>query len=188
MRCQTLGKAAGSLERSGMDPIGDLVVAGGLSAVLAQDHDRFAREPAYLSYLREAFGQHGCKLRALNDGGNDSPEGQLTDSILDQIARFERLKIAEGIAKGPSAGTVRSSGLASSMMSRCPLLRGDLERPRSLASRARKAYRRRAPACTRKPIQGSRGVSEEALRGIPKAQRLPGPACRGAHHLGRATF
>jgi hypothetical protein len=52
MRCRTLGKAAGSLERSGMDPIGDLVVAGGLSAVLAQDHDRFAREPAYLSYLR----------------------------------------------------------------------------------------------------------------------------------------
>jgi DNA invertase Pin-like site-specific DNA recombinase len=74
----------------------DLVAAGSASAVLAQDHDRFAREPAYLSYLREAFGQHGCKLRALNDGGNDSPEGQLTDSILDQIARFERLKIAEG--------------------------------------------------------------------------------------------
>ena len=48
------------------------------------------------SYLREAFVQHGCKLRALNDRGGDSPEGQLTDGILDQIARFERLKIAEG--------------------------------------------------------------------------------------------
>jgi DNA invertase Pin-like site-specific DNA recombinase len=78
----------------------DLVAAGSASAVLAQDHDRFAREPAYLSYLREAFGQHGCKLRALNDGGDDSPEGQLTDSILDQIARFERLKIAEGSRRG----------------------------------------------------------------------------------------
>jgi len=64
--------------------------------VLAQNHDRFAREPAYLSYLREAFGQHGCKLRALNDRRDDSPEGQLTDGILDQIAYFERFKIAEG--------------------------------------------------------------------------------------------
>ena len=91
------GQSCGSLERSGMDPMRDLVVAGGVSAVLAQDRDRYAREPAYLSYLREAFGQHGCKLRALNDrGGDDSPEGQFTDGILDQIARFERLKIAEG--------------------------------------------------------------------------------------------
>jgi hypothetical protein len=30
-----------------MDPMRDLVVAGGVSAVLAQDRDRFAREPAY---------------------------------------------------------------------------------------------------------------------------------------------
>jgi site-specific DNA recombinase len=63
---------------------------------LAQDRDRFAREPAFLSYLREAFGQHGCKLRALNDRGDDSPESQLTDGILDQRARFERIKIAAG--------------------------------------------------------------------------------------------
>jgi DNA invertase Pin-like site-specific DNA recombinase len=48
----------------------------------------------------EAFGQHGCNLRALNDRGDDSPEGQLTDGILEQIARFERLKIAEGSRRG----------------------------------------------------------------------------------------
>jgi DNA invertase Pin-like site-specific DNA recombinase len=90
----------------------DLVAAGSASAVLAQDHDRFAREPAYLSYLREAFGQHGCKLRALNDGGNDSPEGQLTDSILDQIARFERLKIAEGTRRGKRSSKSRTISLS----------------------------------------------------------------------------
>jgi DNA invertase Pin-like site-specific DNA recombinase len=38
---------ASSLERFGMDPMRDLVTAGGVSAVLAQDHDRLAREPAY---------------------------------------------------------------------------------------------------------------------------------------------
>ena len=93
---QDPGQSGASLERSGMDPMRDLVAAGGVSAVLAQNCGRFAREPAYLSYLREAFGQHGCKLRSLNDRGDDSPEGQLTDGILDQIACFERLKIAEG--------------------------------------------------------------------------------------------
>src|ERR671916_540008 len=49
--------------------------------------------------LRE-FAEHGCKLRALNDRGDDSPEGQLTDGILDQIAKFERAKIAERTRRG----------------------------------------------------------------------------------------
>jgi DNA invertase Pin-like site-specific DNA recombinase len=68
--------------------------------VLAQDRDRLAREPAYLSYLREAFGKHGCKLRVLTDRGDDCSEGRLTDRILDQIACFERIKIAEGSRRG----------------------------------------------------------------------------------------
>jgi hypothetical protein len=62
-----------------MDFMRDLLAAGGVSAALAQDHDRFAREPAYLSYVREAFGQHGCKLRVLTDRGDDCSEGRLTD-------------------------------------------------------------------------------------------------------------
>lgn len=83
-----------------MDRVRDLVAGGGVSLVLAQDRDTFAREPAYLFYLREEFGGYGCKLRALNDRGDDSPEGQLTNGILDQIARFERLKIAERSRRG----------------------------------------------------------------------------------------
>ena len=50
--------------------------------------------------MREAFVQHGCKLRALNDRGDDSPEDRLTDGILEQIARFVRLKIDEGNRRG----------------------------------------------------------------------------------------
>ena len=83
------------------------MAAGGVSALLAQDPDRIAREPAYLSYLREVFGQHGCKLSALNDRGDDSTEGQLTDGILDQIARFEHLKMAEGSRRGKLRKHVR---------------------------------------------------------------------------------
>src|SRR3954465_14621662 len=41
------GQSGASLERPGMDRIRRLVEDGGVSAVLAQDRDRIAREPAY---------------------------------------------------------------------------------------------------------------------------------------------
>jgi site-specific DNA recombinase len=94
------GQSGASLERPGMDRVRDLVATGGVSVVLAQDRDRFAREPAYLYLLRQEFGEHHCALRALNDRGDDSPEGELTDGILDQIARYERAKIAERSRRG----------------------------------------------------------------------------------------
>jgi site-specific DNA recombinase len=71
-----------------------------VSTVLAQDRDRFAREPAYLWVLREERRVHGCKLRALNDRGDDSPEGMLTDGIFDQLAKYERAKVAEHTRRG----------------------------------------------------------------------------------------
>jgi site-specific DNA recombinase len=83
-----------------MDQVRDLVAAGGVSVVLAQDRDRFAREPAYHYLLRREFEERGTKIRALNDRGDDSPEGELTDGILDQLAKFERAKIAERTRRG----------------------------------------------------------------------------------------
>jgi site-specific DNA recombinase len=71
------------------------VAAGGVSVVLAQDRDRFAREPAYHYLLKREFEEHGTKIRAMNDRGGDSPEGELTDGILDQLAKFERAKMTE---------------------------------------------------------------------------------------------
>ena len=83
------------MERPGMDRVRDLVAAGGVSVVLAQDRDRFAREPAYHYLLRRKFEERGTKIRALNDRGDESPEGELTDGILDQLAKFERAKTVE---------------------------------------------------------------------------------------------
>jgi len=68
--------------------------------VLAQDRDRFSREPAYTYLLRREFEEHGCELRALNDRGDGSPEGELTDGILDQLAKYERAKISERSRRG----------------------------------------------------------------------------------------
>jgi site-specific DNA recombinase len=94
------GQSGASLERPGMDRVRDLVAGGGVSIVLAQDRDRFAREPAYHYLLRREFDEHSTTMRALNDRGDDSPEGELTDGILDQLAKFERAKTAERTRRG----------------------------------------------------------------------------------------
>src|ERR687894_912496 len=94
------GQSGASLERPGMDRVRDLVAAGGVSVVLAQDRDRVAREPAYHYILRQEFAEHGTKIRALNDRGDDSREGELTDGILDQLGKFERAKTAERTRRG----------------------------------------------------------------------------------------
>src|SRR5215211_6488012 len=94
------GQSGASLERPGMDRVRDLVAADGVSVVLAQDRDRFAREPAYHYLLRKEFEEYGCKIRAINDRGDDSPEGELTNGILDQLAKFERAKTAERSRRG----------------------------------------------------------------------------------------
>src|SRR5215211_1387713 len=97
---QDPGHSGATLERPGMDRVRDLVAAGGVAVVLAQDRDRIAREPAYTYLLRREFEEHGCELRSLNDRGDGSPEGDLTDGILDQLAKYERAKIAERSRRG----------------------------------------------------------------------------------------
>ena len=94
------GQSGASLQRPGLDRVRDLVAAGGVSVVLAQDRDRFAREPAYLYLLKQEFGEHGTTIHALNGHGDDSPEGELADGILDQLAKYERAKTAERTRRG----------------------------------------------------------------------------------------
>jgi site-specific DNA recombinase len=94
------GQSGATLERPGMDRVRDLVATGSVSVVLAQDRDRFAREPAYHYLLRREFDEHGTTIRALNDRGDESPEGELTDGILDQLAKYERAKLGERTRRG----------------------------------------------------------------------------------------
>jgi DNA invertase Pin-like site-specific DNA recombinase len=78
-----------------MDLVRDLVAAGVTTLVLVQDRNSLARTPAYHYLLHRKFEEYSCGMRSLNDRGDDSPEGELTDSILDQLAKFERAKTAE---------------------------------------------------------------------------------------------
>jgi DNA invertase Pin-like site-specific DNA recombinase len=50
--------------------------------------------------LRRDFEERGTKIQALNDRGDESPEGELTGGILDQLAKFERAKTAERTRRG----------------------------------------------------------------------------------------
>src|ERR671916_800664 len=94
------GQSGASLERPGMDRVRDLVAGGSVSVVLAQDRDRFSREPAYAYLLKKEFEEHGTNIRSLKDRGDDSPEGELMDGVFDQFAKFERAKTAERSRRG----------------------------------------------------------------------------------------
>src|SRR5919199_6910332 len=62
------GQSGASLVRPGMDRVRDIVARVGSDdavqlVVVAQDRDRFAREPAYLYLLKKEFEEHDTKLR-----------------------------------------------------------------------------------------------------------------------------
>jgi DNA invertase Pin-like site-specific DNA recombinase len=52
------GQSEASQEHPGMDRVRDPVAAGGVYAMSAQEGDRFARESAYLFYLRPPLAEH----------------------------------------------------------------------------------------------------------------------------------
>jgi site-specific DNA recombinase len=94
------GYSGAYLERPGMDRVRDLVAAGGVDIVLAQDADRITREPGDRSVLDLEAERHGCKWVALDDWGDDSHEGQLLKFIKGWMAKGERSKIAERMQRG----------------------------------------------------------------------------------------
>ena len=50
-----------------MGRVSDLVAAGVITLVLAQDRDRLSRKPAYRYLLHREFKEYGCKMRSLTD-------------------------------------------------------------------------------------------------------------------------
>jgi site-specific DNA recombinase len=77
----------------------ELVRSGAVDVVAVLFRDRIARG-VYAQLLAEEFRRHGARLVALNSRGDDSPDGELGDNILDVIAGWERKKIAERMNRG----------------------------------------------------------------------------------------
>jgi site-specific DNA recombinase len=93
------GYSGAYLERPGLDRARALVRSGAADAVAVLFRDRIALG-VYAQLLAEEFRQHEARLVALNSRGDDSPDGELGDNILDVIAAWERKKIAERMNRG----------------------------------------------------------------------------------------
>jgi site-specific DNA recombinase len=88
------------LERPGLDRIRDLVEAGSIDTVVITRRDRLSREPAHLWVLEKEFRDNSVQLIALNVQADDTPEGQLTTGVLDQLSKYERLVLKERTRRG----------------------------------------------------------------------------------------
>ena len=82
-------------DRPGLTRVRERVAEGGVSVVLATERDRLARAPEIIYFLKKELARHGTQLRALNQQGDESAVGQLTEGMLDQIAQFFRATFAE---------------------------------------------------------------------------------------------
>jgi site-specific DNA recombinase len=174
------GQSGASLERPGMDRVRDMVAAGGVSVVLAQDRDRFSREPAYTYLLRREFEEFGCKMRALNDRGDGSPEGELTDGILDQLAKFERAKIAERTRRGKIRKLKEGKLLAAAPRPRYGFA-FDAERTGYLVDEEQMRIVRRIFE-----MVGAQAVSLHAVSKVLEGEGVPAP--NGGAHWSRTTI
>lgn len=94
------GWSAAYLERPGLDRVRDLVEAGGVAVVWAQDADRITREPAHRAFLDGECERHGTRLLALDDWGDDTHEGELLKFLKGWMAKGERIKTAERTRRG----------------------------------------------------------------------------------------
>ena len=93
------GYSGAYLERPGLDRVREMVATGSVNAVVVLFRDRIARG-VYAQLLAEEFRNNGARLVALNSRGDDSPDGELGDNILDVISGWERKKIAERMNRG----------------------------------------------------------------------------------------
>jgi site-specific DNA recombinase len=94
------GWSAAYLERPGLDQVRDLVEAGGVSVVAAQDADRITREPAHRAFLDGECERFGARLVALDDWGDDTHEGELLRFLKGWMAKGERIKTVERSRRG----------------------------------------------------------------------------------------
>jgi site-specific DNA recombinase len=173
------GQSGASLERPGMDRVRDLVAAGGVALVLAQDRDRIAREPAYHYLLRREFEEHGTKIRALNDRGDESPEGELTDGILDRLGKYERAKISERSRRGKLQKAREGKVMAGHRVKygfKLNAARDGLLVDEEKMSNVRRIFR----------MVGSEGYAMNAVFKTFERERIPTPG--GGKHWDRAFF
>ena len=89
------GYSGAYLERPGLERVRDLVEAGGVDLAIAQDMDRWSRDPAHMLLLEREFAVRGCELQALDNWSDASPQADMLRTIRSAVSRFERDLISE---------------------------------------------------------------------------------------------
>jgi site-specific DNA recombinase len=93
------GWSGAELVRPGLDRVRDLVAAGGVDVVVSLNRNRIARD-VYVQLLEAEFAEYATKLIALNSQGDDSPDGELSDGLMDVISGWQRKKTAHLTRRG----------------------------------------------------------------------------------------
>jgi transcriptional regulator with XRE-family HTH domain len=82
------------MERPGLDRVRDLMEAGGVSVVAAQDASQITRDPAHRAFLDDEFERFGTRLLTLDGWDDNTHEGELLKFLKGRVRKGERLKIA----------------------------------------------------------------------------------------------
>ncbi len=159
-----LGYSGASVKRPGMDRISDVVAAGRASVVLAQDRERFAREPAYHYLLEKAFEEQGTKLRPHNNR-EVTPQKIVS---WQHPGRLGRIRAGEATGTTPSPGTRRRDPPSRARSTSCVM---------NLGSRVTSTTRRRGSGPSTPAYSPSRlRTSISSNRSTPR--RTPTPPGR----------
>src|SRR5260370_6356839 len=97
---QDEGYSGASLQRPGLEALGDLAAQGQVATVLIYSPDRLNRKYAYQVLLEEEVARCGVDIVFLKSPSGGSPEDQLVEQFQGIIAEYERAQIAERSRRG----------------------------------------------------------------------------------------
>jgi len=171
------GYSRESWNRPGLDKIRELAEAGEIDAVLAWRRDRYFGEPAYRWMFDREMETYGITLRAMDDSGQNSPEGEFLDGIKDLVAKLEIRKTTERTRSGKLQKAREGKGLPGIPTPFGFTYRsGELEVDESRMAQIRRLFR----------MVGAEGRSIGAVKRALDADGVPTP--RGGKYWDRTTL
>jgi site-specific DNA recombinase len=100
------------LDRPGLTKVRELIRLKHTDALIVYCSDRLTRSLAHSLLLRDEFKAAGVSVHFVTKGqSQDTPEGNLFESIESAFAEYERLKIAERMARGRKAALENGKAL-----------------------------------------------------------------------------
>jgi len=87
-------------ERQGLSAVRALVQSGAVDAIICHTPSRLSREPEHRMYLAVECKRHDAEIIFVIGGHDDTPEGQLLDSVTSYVDKMERIAFRERSQRG----------------------------------------------------------------------------------------